>query len=488
MSSNAPSTWHRWTTLAALLLAWAVLAAWQWQEYNAESAAARETLRRQAESITNALVGGVRSHRRLGRFLDEQVQGALDEVSKSQDVLAVAVIAPDRRMRLTAGKPDLLDFSVPIESGATWTRQGFCYAVAFGVPPEMPGLPPGPGGSPMPGGFPGQHPPDQPAGPNPNGNEPRDPFEPGRGVGRGPVWQREGPERRPPSEPAQIAPGGGRYQIVLLLDREAVDRQIAHYAWLRVLVVFGGGVVILSVVLAWRATVHLAEARGAAQLLETEARHLRDLGQAASGLAHETRNPLGLIRGWTQRWMQSIDDGPQRLQAQAVIEECDRVTARINQFLAFARPCRPKLAPTRVGEVVAELAALVEPDLEPKALKLVWRGDDAWGPIQADREMLRQALFNLIRNAVQFSPNGAEVEISQRAAEDGARRIEVADRGPGVPAEAVERLFTPYNTTRGDGAGLGLAIVRRIAVAHGWQSGYNPRPGGGAIFWMEIHG
>jgi signal transduction histidine kinase len=58
-----------------------------------------------------------------------------------------------------------------------------------------------------------------------------------------------------------------------------------------------------------------------------------------------------------------------------------------------------------------------------------------------------------------------------------------------VPAEAVERLFTPYHTTRGDGAGLGLAIVRRIAVAHGWQSGYKPRPGGGAIFWIgAIHG
>jgi signal transduction histidine kinase len=340
----------------------------------------------------------------------------------------------------------------------------------------------------MPGAFLGQRPADQPAGPNPNGDEPQNPFGPGRGVGRGPGWQREAPDRRPPGEPVQIAPGGGRYHVVLLLDRAGTDRQISHYAWLRALVVIGGGVVILSVVLAWRATVHLAESRGREQLLENEARHLRDLGQAASGLAHETRNPLGLIRGWTQRWMQSLDDGPQRLQAQAVIEECDRVTARINQFLAFARPCRPKLAPTPPAEVVAELAALVEPDLEAKGLKLTWRGMDAGQTIQADREMLRQALFNLIRNAVQFSPEGAEVEISQRATEDGSR-IEVADRGPGVPAEAVERLFTPYHSTRGDGAGLGLAIVRRIAAAHGWQTGYTPRPGGGAIFWIgAIHG
>jgi signal transduction histidine kinase len=65
----------------------------------------------------------------------------------------------------------------------------------------------------------------------------------------------------------------------------------------------------------------------------------------------------------------------------------------------------------------------------------------------------------------------------------------VADRGPGVAADAVPRLFSPYFTTRVTGTGLGLAIVRRIATAHGWEVGYTPRPGGGAIFWLDgIHG
>jgi signal transduction histidine kinase len=100
--------------------------------------------------------------------------------------------------------------------------------------------------------------------------------------------------------------------------------------------------------------------------------------------------------------------------------------------------------------------------------------------------MLRQALFNLIQNAIDFSPDGGAVEVCVKGTQDGSVRVEVADRGPGVPPEAADLLFTPYHTTRSGGTGLGLAIVRRITSAHGWQSGYSPRPGGGALFWIEI--
>ncbi|MDZ7617426.1 MAG: ATP-binding protein, partial [Patescibacteria group bacterium] len=102
-----------------------------------------------------------------------------------------------------------------------------------------------------------------------------------------------------------------------------------------------------------------------------------------------------------------------------------------------------------------------------------------------DRELLRQILFNLLQNAIEFSPEGSTVEIGLRRGHDGRYRLEVADLGSGVPAELAGKLFTPYFTTRKEGAGLGLAIVRRIALAHGWRVGYQPRAGGGAIFWMD---
>ena len=243
----------------------------------------------------------------------------------------------------------------------------------------------------------------------------------------------------------------------------------------------------LCVALAWRATVRLAEAHGHARTLKIEARHFRDLSQAAAGLAHETRNPLGLIRGWMQRLAQTgMDSGDGRQQAQAVIEECDRITARINQFLAFARPSEPKPERFDPAGLVEELAVLLEPDLNAKHLKLsrIVPGKT----IQADREMLRQALFNLLQNSVQAAPENGTVETLVANERNGRLKIEVADRGPGVPPEAVDSLFTPYFTTRAGGTGLGLAIVRRIAAAHGWEIGYTPRPGGGAIFWIDgIH-
>jgi signal transduction histidine kinase len=221
-------------------------------------------------------------------------------------------------------------------------------------------------------------------------------------------------------------------------------------------------------------------------LLEAEARHWRELSQAAAGLAHETRNPLGLIRGWTQRLLQDESPYPDRQRhARAVLEECDRVTARINQFLAFARPCEPALAAVHPQSLVDELAVILQPDLEARRLRLDVVVAPGLTQIQADRELLRQALFNLIQNAVAFAPDGDAVTISVVGESGGSCRLDVADRGPGVPPEAVGSLFAPYFTTRSTGTGLGLAIVRRIAAAHGWEAVYRPRPGGGAIFSLQ---
>jgi signal transduction histidine kinase len=274
---------------------------------------------------------------------------------------------------------------------------------------------------------------------------------------------------------------------VLLLDRSNTDRLCRRSAWMHALIAAGGGLVIFCVALAWQATVRLAEARGQTRVLKAEARHLRDLGQAAAGLAHETRNPLGVIRGFTQQLTQSgqLAD-PQLRKAQAVVEECDRVTAQINQFLTFARPREPKLAAVDPDAVIDELALLLEPDLEPKRLRIRHTAAAPSLTLQADRDMLRQALFNLVQNAVAFSPAGETIDLAVRKGEGGSVWIQVGDRGPGVAEDAVGSLFTPYFTTRAEGTGLGLAIVRRIAKAHGWRVDYRPRDGGGA--WFEIEG
>jgi len=442
--------WQRLTSCAGLLLAWAALAVWQWREYGHERQLARQTLDREAGALSNFLVGGIRSHRRLGPFFEDQYQATLDESVTAEDVLAVVIGAGDGRPILSAGRTDLLDTASATVAGEFWEPAGLRLVVPFELAPRS-GQSYGRGG-------------------------------PGRG--RGARWRAEDADSAGPFA------AGGQFTAILLLDRQHVDAQCSRAAWLRSCVVAAGGLVLICVALAWRATVRLAEARGRARVLEAETRHFHELSQAAAGLAHETRNPLSLVRGWTQRLAQSELHSPDaQRQARTVVEECDRVTSRINQFLAFARPSEPSLEAVDPNRIVDELAALLEPDLVAKNLRLSRTESELRRTVRADREMLRQALFNLVQNAIQFAPQGGTVEITVAAGEDGSSRIEVADRGPGVEAEAVESLFAPYFTTRSDGTGLGLAIVRRIATVHGWQVGYRPRPGGGSVFWLNgIHG
>ena len=158
---------------------------------------------------------------------------------------------------------------------------------------------------------------------------------------------------------------------MLVLDRAETDRQVRRAFWLRLWAVAAGAAVLVLLSVAWLTTVRLVESRSQARLLQSEADHLHDMGPAAAGLAHETRNPLGLVRGWTQRLAQSPGStAEQRRQAQAVIEECDRITVRINQFLSYAKPCDPQPERLDLEGLVAELVAILQPDLECKALKI----------------------------------------------------------------------------------------------------------------------
>ncbi len=463
----------RFVLVAALALAWMALAVWQWYDYGEECRHARETLVRQADSIMQALTGGIRSHRRLGYFFVDQLQGVLEELVAAKDVLAAAVVSEDGRLVCSAGIDDQLPQSVLSEPEVAWESGSLRYVKQFELPPrseEHPG--------------------------------------PGRGLGRGRGlrWM-----QAPDADEAAPFAEGGAFTAILALDARPVAEQVRRAAVTRLAIVAAGALVLIFLAIVWRTTFRLAEARGRERLLETETRYLRELSQAAAGLAHETRNPLGLIRGWTQRLAEPNPSDDGRRQAQAVIEECDRLTARINQFLAFARPAEPNCEDVSLAVLAGELASLLEPDLQGKGIQLdcvtgvaggvrranfqdspadTTRGrhpsrDDTAPSVRADRELLRQALFNLIQNAVQASPEGGTVEVRLLPRKDGRCRLEVADSGAGVPPDLTDKLFTPYFTTRKGGTGLGLAIVRRIATAHGWQAGYTLRPGGGALFWLD---
>ncbi len=437
------------------------IALWQYHEYQHESQLARTALQRQAEALQHAVVGGLRSHRRLGRFIETQIQGALQELVAAEDVLAVAISTPDGRTILSAG--DNTYFSpLPPEPGFHWQPEGLVYLSRFTLVGDMGPYGPGLGG-------------------------PRWADDPKAAGGSRPKYGRgrfSDQEAQSPSE--SLLAEGGDFLAVLVLDRSSMDAHLARIANLRFWVAGAGiGLLACAAVAGWSG-LRLVQARSRTQLLEMEARHLRELSQAAAGLAHETRHPLGLLRGWTQRLAQSdLQSAEARQRAQALMEECDRLTARLNQFLAFARPRDPQPERIAVGALVQQLEALLQPDWEAKRLRFRYQAPkEDRDVVEADRDMLRQALFNLLQNAIQASPEGGEVEIQLQSTDDGRYRLVVADQGPGVPPEDRAKLFTPYFTTREGGTGLGLAIVRRIATSHGWQVGYQARVEGGSLFWI----
>lgn len=438
--------------IAPLVLGWAALAAWQYHEYNQAVDAARQTLRGQADSLMKALVGGIRYHRRFGPWFPEQLREQLRALAPADDVLAVAIAPEGGPPAAIEGREGLVDPAAAIEPGESWDAAGLRYAASFQLEPE-------PGGGFGPGGL-------------------------GRGGGRG--WGRgaAGEEATGPRGAASPFIPGARLVAMLVLDRSEVDAAVRREARLRTTIAAGGAVLLGCLALAWLATLRLTEMKGRTRLLEIQARHLEELNQAAAGLAHETRGPLGLVRGWAQRLAES-ETGLRSERLAAMVEECDRITVRINQFLTFARPRRPSPQAVDLAGILNELAALLEPDLEARRVQLVRCGEGSPASMRADRELLRQALFNLLVNAIHAAPADTAVEVAVRTVHNGRWRIEIADRGAGVPAENVNRLFTPYFTTRTDGAGLGLAIVRRIAADHGWQCGYTPRPGGGAVFYLD---
>ena len=220
------------------------------------------------------------------------------------------------------------------------------------------------------------------------------------------------------------------------------------------------------------------------RLAAEETRALQEMNLVAAGLAHEIKNPLSVVRGTAQHLAEHSDDAQEAaLAADAIVQEIDRVSSRINELLLFAKPRAPLLAAVSITDLCAELNLLLTDELADAGLTL--RAPASSPVVWADREQLRQVLFNLLHNALRFAPHSGIVDVQVCPAAAGSVTLTVCDAGPGVPETAREAVFAPYYTTSPDGSGLGLAIVQRICRAHGWRVTCLKRAGGAAF---EISG
>jgi signal transduction histidine kinase len=163
-----------------------------------------------------------------------------------------------------------------------------------------------------------------------------------------------------------------------------------------------------------------------------------------------------------------------------IVEQADRVNAQLNEFINYARPREVRQTAVSLHSVVNEVTRALAYDAEEKNISI--EVSAASLVVQADEQLLRQALFNLVLNAVQAVAPGGSIQIQAERVDGENVTLEIRDNGPGVASEHRMQIFKPYFTTNQKGTGLGLAIVQQIVLSHGWEITCLPNNPQGAIF------
>lgn len=224
------------------------------------------------------------------------------------------------------------------------------------------------------------------------------------------------------------------------------------------------------------------------QLLAAE--RLATIGKMAAHVTHEIRNPLSSIalnvELLEEELTQAEDQREARTLLRAIKNEVERLTALSEQYLSVARRQPLRLEDEDVGEVVREACDFMRADLRRHGVETRLELDPELPVARVDEAQIKQALYNLLRNAREAMSGGGTVVVGVHGSEDGAIEIRVDDEGAGIDPDTRERLFEPFFTTKGHGTGLGLAVTRQIVTAHGGSISCLPRGEGGTRFVIRL--
>jgi signal transduction histidine kinase len=197
-----------------------------------------------------------------------------------------------------------------------------------------------------------------------------------------------------------------------------------------------------------------------------KAAHLSAIGEMTAGVSHEIRNPLGIIKSSAQLMKKKMD----KLEVHStipdiIIEESQRLNNIITDFLDFARPRQADLRPCDINDIINKNLSFLETQIQDQEIIIHKAFHDHLPGISADPDMLYQAFLNILLNCFQsVGKNGAITIVTDY----DARRVFIsfADNGPGIDEDTLEKIWTPFFTTKDTGTGLGLGIVKNIIEAH----------------------
>jgi signal transduction histidine kinase len=237
------------------------------------------------------------------------------------------------------------------------------------------------------------------------------------------------------------------------------------------------------------------------QLEERE--RLRDrlaaLGEMAAAIAHEVKNPLAGIEVMAGILKRQLTESPDAQNILAdIIKEAKMANVIVQEVLAFVRPLRLQVEDVSLGDVVRDAVTMAESHWQKGKIEIRVEVPESLRPIQGDPHQLRQIFTNFVTNAFEAMNGVGTIEITAVAI-DGEEEsttaeqtpgpmvmITITDTGPGIPPEVMDRIFSPFFTTKPQGSGLGLAIVRKIVDAHDGRIDVGQRPGGGTVFRVSL--
>lgn len=215
---------------------------------------------------------------------------------------------------------------------------------------------------------------------------------------------------------------------------------------------------------------------------------LAALGRITAGVAHEVKNPLNSMRLWLENLKEALPPGMDDSARQAVHvldNEIDRLDAVVKRFLDFSRPMEVRLEPTQLANLLREVLEVAEPQLEKAHVQVAQLLPIGIPEVFVDRALLKQAVLNLVLNAVDAMPSGGQLQLTLSRRGEMAE-IAVTDTGKGIPLEHRQKVFQLFFTTRPGGSGIGLASTFRIVQLHNGSIDFTSEVGRGTTFRIEL--
>ncbi|HET8760297.1 MAG TPA: ATP-binding protein [Nitrospiria bacterium] len=211
---------------------------------------------------------------------------------------------------------------------------------------------------------------------------------------------------------------------------------------------------------------------------------LAAIGQLSAGIAHEIRNPLAAIEGFSELLARRVPDEGARVLLDEIVQEVRHLNRIVSDFLTFAREPQLHFESTDVGTLLEGTLSLLL-STHPKPITLTGNLPQHLPPVVLDPNEFRRALLNILRNALEAMPSGGTLSVTAELSDDWLT-VTIRDSGPGIPEHVKDQIFTPFFTTKDEGTGLGLAIAHKIVEGHRGVIEVDSAPGTGSAFTIRI--